>query len=244
MEVPAERYLFTRGESYANDSDNGVRSFDFDTLTQEVATAMGTTRFERLTSRRRSALVLAVHWGLISPEQSAGAEAGMDMDSIRQADEAVESAQATEKGDLSARVAGVAAAAEGSRRAAMSQLGGINRQDMAQVMRRQDMLGLRGAVLPPPAPGDAPFTLADLMNEPRYFVAVLAFDPRAGVVGRPTPVWTVQMTINARGRDFAAALKEMCAVAGPYFGTNQPTLVVKTVGEKRAEELNAEGLKR
>jgi hypothetical protein len=72
--------------------------------------------------------------------------------------------------------------------------------------------------------------LSDL-NEPRYFVILLAYDYQqmihAGAAAgtQPRPLWSLRMNIRAAGNSFTEALPAMSRVAADYFGQQLDNLL-------------------
>lgn len=76
------------------------------------------------------------------------------------------------------------------------------------------------------------FSLKFLLNEDRYFVALIAFDYQKLRTGEVAPVWQTRYSVRATGQSFEDAIKYLNLMAGNYFGQNHDKLIKKRITEK------------
>ena len=73
------------------------------------------------------------------------------------------------------------------------------------------------------------------LNEPRYFVALLAYDYQklrngtsaGGAKSAPQPVWSVRFNASADNNNFMKALPAMSRIAASYFGRQLDELKIE-----------------
>ena len=81
------------------------------------------------------------------------------------------------------------------------------------------------------------FGLKFLLQEDRYFIALIAYDFQKLKAGEIEPVWETRYSVRATGQSFEDAIRDLNITAGNYFGQNHDKLIKKRMTDKTRVKL-------
>lgn len=81
------------------------------------------------------------------------------------------------------------------------------------------------------------FGLKFLLQDDRYFIALIAYDYQMLKVGEIEPVWETRYSVRATGQSFEDAIKDLNLMAGNYFGQDHEDLIKKRITDKTRVKL-------
>jgi hypothetical protein len=235
---PAPTYVFTRGRFFPSEFDDKIKPLDFGALTSLLATGLN-TRFTPAERIGDADFVVVVHWGAVVRPENSMDTLMYDPDSIRQASEAVDNARTQAAADFKAGnylAYGQVHAAESNLANELQVADAVFSSDARVKASTADLIGLRGLYRSDDTTVEAE-AARSLLEDDRYFVTLLAFDAQLLKLKQKRVVWSARMSAPVAGRDFETAVRQMNAVAAPYYGTQQNHLVLQVPSATVAETM-------
>lgn len=223
-----QTYVFAQGRQFPSMFDSEVRKVTFDALTRTLAGDLA-PRFTPAAEPAKADLVIVVHWGAIERRENPMDNLAYDPDAVRQASEAVETARTQAAANFQAGnylAYRQVQAAESDFRNELLRADTFYSADAQSAATSADLIGLRGLQGVGDRTGEVD-ALGTLLDEDRYFVTLVAYDAAALRLKQKSVRWTARMSVPVAGRDFATAIRQMSAVARPYYGQQRPGMVLQ-----------------
>ena len=224
-------YAFMKGKFHGgNRADPAMDDFPFDEVLLDLSTHLQEQNFKGVPDPNGAKLVIVVHYGVTSIQESN--EALLGYDSLEDYEFSDGAANSGSSGGVN-----------------LNELNGI--QDMQFQINVENainegqqggafytarLLGMGKAYVGPISPREE-LELKNLLSDRRYFMVLMAYDLPLMRQGELVLHWTTRYSVRAIGQSFDQAIKDMNLVAGNYFGKNMGDLVKKRVTDKSRVEL-------
>jgi hypothetical protein len=224
-------YAFMKGKFHGgNRADPAMDDFPFDEVLLDLSTYLQKQNFKGVPDPNGAELVIVVHYGVTSVEESI--EELLGYDSLEDFGFSDGAASSGSSGGVN-----------------LDELTGI--QDMQFQINVENtikegqeggafytarLLGMEKAYIGPISPREE-LELKNLLSDRRYFILLMAYDLPLMRQGELVLQWTTRYSIRAIGQSFDQAIKDMNLAAGNYFGKNMGDLVKKRVTDKSRVEL-------
>ena len=224
-------YAFMKGKFHGgNRADPAMDDFPFDEVLLDLSTHLQKQNFKGVPDPNGAKLVIVVHYGVTSVQESN--EALLGYDSLEDYEFSDGAANSGSSGGVN-----------------LNELNGI--QDMQFQINVENainegqqggafytarLLGMGKAYVGPISPREE-LELKNLLSDRRYFMVLMAYDLPLMRQGELVLHWTTRYSVRAIGQSFDQAIKDMNLVAGNYFGKNMGDLVKKRVTDKSRVEL-------
>lgn len=224
-------YAFMKGKFHGgNRADPAMDDFPFDEVLLDFSTHLQKQNFKGVPDPNGAKLVIVVHYGVTSIQESN--EALLGYDSLEDYEFSDGAANSGSSGGVN-----------------LNELNGI--QDMQFQINVENainegqqggafytarLLGMGKAYVSPISPREE-LELKNLLSDRRYFMVLMAYDLPLMRQGELVLHWTTRYSVRAIGQSFDQAIKDMNLVAGNYFGKNMGDLVKKRVTDKSRVEL-------
>lgn len=222
-----ESYVFAKGRFFRSMFDDRVNQVDFDTMTKTFGADLA-PRYVPAGRASTADLIIVVHWGAVARPEDAMDTLLYDPDTLRQADQAIDTAKTQAAADFKAGnylAYGQVAAAESNFQNELRMADSIFSMDAQAQASSADLIGLRGMYSANDHSTDADMARS-LVDDDRYFVTLIAYDAGLLRLKQKRVVWSARMSAPVAGRDFATAIRQMSALAAPYYGTQQPKMLL------------------
>lgn len=224
-------YAFMKGKFHGgNRADPAMDDFPFDEVLLDLSTHLQKQNFKGVPDPNGAKLVIVVHYGVTSIQESN--EALLGYDSLEDYEFSDGAANSGSSGGVN-----------------LNELNGI--QDMQFQINVENainegqqggafytarLLGMGKAYVGPISPREE-LELKNLLSDRRYFMVLMAYDLPLMRQSELVLHWTTRYSVRAIGQSFDQAIKDMNLVAGNYFGKNMGDLVKKRVTDKSRVEL-------
>jgi hypothetical protein len=234
--LPAETYLFFPGKfSPGAGHDKALEGTPFLTIARGLAEQLLPAGFQPTGDTAKARLVLAVQWGVTEVQSDAMRDFALqdlqndlttfNNNTAAATGQGVKPSGASSSGSKTpnpliqlapAATVNMDLAVADASRQAMAQSAAYNAQllgfaeEIAKAQRAMQTFASSHSK------GDE---LLDLLNDPRYFLVVQAYEYRPGQKSRhPAPLWTCRVSVQAAGHSFTEVLPALCREAARYAG--------------------------
>ncbi len=214
--------------------DRSLEAIDFDVIARPLVSDLATRNFTPATDAAPD-MVILVNWGTAKGRTSVSESSLFDPERLRVADEALEDARAREQAEIAAgnpMARGMVAQAEADRRSELIAASSALAIDSTP-REAIDLLGIRDIISASIAPPDIA-AVAELLDEDRYVIGLVAYDGEAFRQKRKQVLWTTRMSIPTRNLPFDRAVSEMSLVAADVNATQPARMVIKPAAPRPA----------
>lgn len=223
-----QTYVFMPGRFLSgNTRDRSLERFSFRALAGRLAQDLRRQDFHPAASLANADLLLVVHWGatagrnrdLVALSQGFDALASLSSQGEEfrtELDQAIEAGDFQRAEALRGNLDQVANAARQEQQSLLSEERNVGGADTATLLGFTEEMSREDGTL---AEQERRKTLFEMTRDECYFVIVMAYDARALVeTKRLKRVWSLRVSMNTAGVNFAEAVDRICQVAGQRFG--------------------------
>lgn len=239
-----ETYVFMPGHYFGGlTHDPMLERTRFGDIALILAQDLQARKFFPAKGAGQADLLLVVHWGVTTKVEKDYDLHLRDLDSLRQISEGYADAVATEEtaaaaGDMMPTVMTMRGELEAQY--AHESLNLLSNQRSGHITHENnaELLGVQAALRKEQSSimfSEKYRTLVGMTQEERYFIIVMAYDmPALLRTGEMRRLWSARLSIRAAGVNFPQAVGRMSQAAAETFGTDQPDVVFKRPGDKKA----------
>ena len=238
-----QTYQFMRGNYHpGSTADEEMVEITFEDIVYDMAEHLAKQNFYPEPELGKSDLLIVVHWGRTIYDQDeeqllgyTGAEdlGYTDTVATADADGVIDSDEMVEIVDLGFQMAAFRRDEFGFQmETAANSSDGTDRS----VYYKAQLLGMEDAFHRDTTVRDE-ILLKTLLQQERYFVALMAYDFQLLQEGEIDLLWTTRYSIRATGQSYRKAIREMNFVAGDFFGKNLKGLTQRRLDDKSRVEI-------
>lgn len=213
----AESYVFAEGKFFGGSTHDGsLNRMTFTEITKTLAASLAKQNYFPAPNVESSQLLIMVHWGTTEIFEDP-----MKDINLQAAQDALTAFNAAQESGGMADPSALNQATSALNMARQDQLAAINRNAVllgyarSLEKERREMLTT-----------NAEITMANELNEERYFVILMAYDNQVRLRDRKSkPLWITRLSVRSPGNNFTEALPALAKAGADIFGQQHDDLV-------------------